>query len=399
MHDPQPLAGIRVLDFTRLVPGPFCSLLLADLGATVIKVEDLQLGDYTRFLPPMVTPTKGNLFELLNRNKLGLALDLKQPRGLDVARRLAAGCDVVLESFRPGVPERLGIAYEQLLPLRPGLIYCSLSGYGQHTALAKRAGHDLNYLGLSGYLANHAAGASPGLPGTQLADLVSGSLHAVIGVLAALLRRQASGKGAYLDLSICHGFLGLLPVLYASAAAVPEADDPFAGYLFGANPQYGVYATADGGHVTLAAIEPKFWTSFCAAAARPDLLTADLASAEGRKDLAAKLTALFATYTQAEVTARFGSADCCVEPVLDLARALALLDRPEYPLTTTGSVEGRPFRYLAPLPLLLQGQAAAVAPVPAPDHGQHSREILTEVASYDRSDIDALLAEGVIRQA
>src|SRR5579859_7833339 len=217
MHMSQPLSGIRVLDLSRLLPGAYASQMLADFGADVIKVEEPGSGDYGRFMPPQGPGGMSLYFTAINRNKRSITLNLKAEQGREIFLRLLRNADVVLESFRPGVMERLGLGYEQLKEVQPGIIYCAISGYGQDGPYRLRAGHDLNYAGYAGLLHyNRGAHGEPAMPATQLGDLAGGSFMAVIGILAAVVGRGQSGVGRKIDVSMTEGVMSLLPIATAT---------------------------------------------------------------------------------------------------------------------------------------------------------------------------------------
>lgn len=392
-----PLSGITVLDFSRLVPGPFCSLILAELGATVIKVEDVEAGDMVRMVPPMHESGKGTLFELLNRDKQSVAINLKHEDGRHIAQTLAARADIILEGFRPGVPKKLGIDYATLTANNAGLIYLSLTGYGQETSKCQKAGHDLNYLGLSGFIANNCAGDIPALPGTQLADLASGSLMATISILAALIARSKSGRGRYIDLSITHGFVGLMPMIYAAQERFGEHHG-FADFLFGANPSYGIYKTQDGLWITLAALEPKFWFGFCQAAELAELFELNPLDGEDSQRIRASLEAFFASHPRTALIDRFRNLDCCVEPVLTLTEAIAALDEQKYRvLASTATNLG--FPYPCAIPALGQAKLASPVKRPAPLLGEHTFEVFRTFAIGSDAQLQSWEKSGVILNA
>jgi crotonobetainyl-CoA:carnitine CoA-transferase CaiB-like acyl-CoA transferase len=307
------LAGLRVLDLSRLLPGGFCSLLLADFGADVIKVEDTGMGDYVRADPPA--------FHALNRGKRAIGVDLKNPQGRDAFLRLARDADVVLESFRPGVMDRLGVGYERLKQDNAGLVYCAITGYGQDGPYAQRAGHDMNYLALTGLLGlTGDAGGPPVQAGGQIADLGGGALMAAFGILAALRERDASGEGQLVDVSMKDGALSWLAMdaarVLAGGAAPGRGEAPLAGGLV----CYRPYRCSDG-WITLGALEPKFWQAWCAGVGRADL--ADRQFDPVGSETHRAVEAVFATRTRDEWQAFNDEHDCCVEPVLDLDEALA----------------------------------------------------------------------------
>jgi alpha-methylacyl-CoA racemase len=261
------LSDIRVLDLSRLLPGGFCSLLLADFGADVLKVEDTGMGDYIRWSPPFhegaEDSAKSALFLSLNRGKRSIRLDLKQDLGKQVLLRLVRDYDVLLESFRPGVMERLGVGYETLREENPGLVYCAISGYGQDGPYTARSGHDMNYLGLNGLLGlSGDAQGPPVQPAGQIADLGGGALMAAFGIMAALRERERSGEGQLVDVSMFDGSLSWLAMVaaqYLADGVAPQRGGlPLAGGLI----CYRPYACSDG-WVTLGALEPKFWAEWC----------------------------------------------------------------------------------------------------------------------------------------
>jgi alpha-methylacyl-CoA racemase len=282
---------------------------LADLGADVIKIEDTGAGDYAR----SAGAVHGDIsyFQLVNRNKRSLTLDLKQAAGVDAFMRLAAQADVILEGFRPGVVDKLGIGYQAVSSLNPRIVYCAITGYGQDGPYRDRAGHDLNYLGYCGLLDQiGTSGGAPAIPNFQIGDLFGGSLSALVGVLAAVLGARASGQGRYVDVAMtdavfAHTLFPLLAVL-GLGQALPRGED----VLTGGMPSYGVYATSDGRYFAVSAMEAKFWQMLCAAIERPDLKSFAFATgAEGQR-IRRELEAAFAQRTFAEWTALFDRVDC-----------------------------------------------------------------------------------------
>jgi len=282
------LAGIRVLDLTRLLPGAFCTMLLGDRGADVIKVEEPGTGDYMRWLPPL-QDGQGVVFNSLNRNKRAITLNLKTEAGRELFKALVATADVVVEGNRPGVMERLGLGWETLRALRPGLVLCSITGYGQDGPFAQRAGHDLNYMATAGALSlNALPGGRPHPLAVQVADIGAGGVGAAAAILAALLGVARGGEGRHLDVSMTDGALSWLAMPMAEAFAGGE--QPVAGRtrLSGRFPCYRVYECADGRFLSVGALEPKFWSTLVEALERPDLLYRHLDdSPEAHADLEA----------------------------------------------------------------------------------------------------------------
>jgi crotonobetainyl-CoA:carnitine CoA-transferase CaiB-like acyl-CoA transferase len=323
------LDGVRVLDLTRLLPGGFCTLLLADLGADVLKVEDPAGGDYIRWMPPYYggeqqqrEGTASAYFLALNRNKRSLRLNLKDPRGRDVLLRLVEDYDVVVESFRPGVMDRLGVGYAALRERNPRVVYCPISGYGQDGPLTARSGHDTNYLALNGLLGlTGRRGGPPIQSAGQIADLGGGGLMAAVGILAALMERERSGEGQMVDISMTDGALSWLAMVaarYFAEQRVPHRGEP---ELTGGIACYFPYETKDGRWVALGALEPKFWQNWCNGAGRPDLIEKQFEHPDS--EAGAEVAAVFRERTRDEWAAFAGEHDCCLEPILDLDEALA----------------------------------------------------------------------------
>src|SRR5450830_1007068 len=256
---PMPLEGMRVLDLTRLLPGPFCTLLLADMGADVIKVEDLEVGDYLRFTPPLSSSGMGIHFHTLNRNKRSTAIDLKRKEGREFLLELATWADVLVEQFRPGVMERLGLGYETIREVNPSIIYCSITGYGQDGPYRDIAGHDINYLGYAGVLgATGAADGPPVICGVQIADLGGGGMFGALSILMAYTHAMRTGQGQHVDVSMMDGSLSWLSVNTGDVLVGGESPPRQSQLLWGATPCYHVYEAADG-FMAVGAIEDKFW--------------------------------------------------------------------------------------------------------------------------------------------
>jgi alpha-methylacyl-CoA racemase len=384
----RPLDGVRVLDLTRLLPGPFASLVLADLGARVDKLEDPGGGDYLRAMPPVDESGASAAFAALNRNKRSLVLDLKRPAGRRAFLRLLPHYDVLFEQFRPGVLARLGLGHDVLRRESPRLVVCALTGYGQTGPLAQRAGHDLNYLARAGLLGlTGPAGAPPPVPGFQLAD-VSGGLWSVIAILAALRERDRSGQGAVLDVAMVDGVLGFATTAMAALGHGHVAERG-GEVLTGGIAPYNTYLSKDDCVMTLAALEPKFWASFCGGVGLACDLTA-LLPGPHQPALKAEVAAIFRSKTRAEWQAFAAERDCCVEPALrpdelrgdEHLRARGLFFAP--PGGGAGPAAGQ-FR----LPIT-PPDAAAPAP---PGRGEHGDAILREAGLSD-DEIAELRREG-----
>jgi len=373
MMDARTLEGIRVLDLSRLLPGPFLTMVLADLGADVVKVEDPRVGDYLRQIPPAVDGISGR-FLVLNRGKRSLALDLKSESGRAAFLRLAEKADVVVESFRPGVMDRLGVGWNQLREKNPRLVLCSISGYGQTGPYVERAGHDLNYIGLAGVLAmTGSTSGAPAMPGVQIADLAGGGLWGLTGVLAALLGRERTGRGAHVDIAMCEGSLALLCAELGSVSAGGEVPTRGQATLNGGLACYGVYRTADDRYVSVGALEPKFWLAFNQAIGRKSDMSELIATPKIQERVRAEVQAVIETKTRDEWAAVFARADCCAEPVLEVDEVV------RHPLHEARGVFSR-----APGPGASEVMQVRTPVAPArsdrvaPRLGEHSAEVLGE---------------------
>ena len=368
-----PLSGVRVLDLTRLAPGPYATLVLADLGAEVVKLEPPE-GDATRQMPP---GGSGELFAALNRGKRSLVLDLKRPGAVQAVKRLLARCDVLVEGFRPGVMDRLGLGHAALLEAFPRLVLCALSGFGQTGPDRMRAGHDLGYVARAGLLAMGGRDGVPAVPGPQVAD-IGGAWVAVSGILAALLARATTGRGRLVDVSLVEAAtsfaaLHLGPALLG--VPVPPAGNAA---LDGGLPSYGLYRTADGRWLAVAALEPKFFAALCERLGLGDLTAEAYGGGEGAERVRAALALAFASAPLATWRERLAGVDACVEPVLlpdEVCRDAHFMDRGLFP---------RPGVLATPL------QFAPPAATPAPGLGEHTRAVLAE-AGLTEGEIDALM--------
>jgi alpha-methylacyl-CoA racemase len=392
------LHGLRVLDLTRLLPGGFCSLLLADFGADVVKVEDTGAGDYVRWAPPFyegVEPSaRSALFLSLNRGKRSMRIDLRSQSGKHVLLRLARDADVLLESFRPGVLDRLGVGYERLRQENPGLVYCAITGYGQYGPGRDRSGHDLNYLGLNGILGLSGDADGPPTPSAaQIADLGGGALMAAVGIMVALRERERSGEGQLVDCSMFDGSLSLLVMLAAEMLAGAPVPRRGGLRLAGGIVCYRPYACADG-YVTLGALEPKFWSAFCRGVGREDL--AEHAFDPPGSEAHRAVSSVFAQRTREQWRAFADEHDCCLEPVMELDEVLdsELVAAREMVVEIDQPGSDRAVRLLG-APFKLSRTPAAPSRAPGPGLGEHTREVLTE-AGYSEAEVDALLDSGAV---
>jgi len=391
------LQGIRVLDLSRLLPGPFLTMILADLGADVVKIEDPRAGDYMRDVPPPIPgvdmhdliPGKGGIsgrFLAVNRGKRSAVLDLKSQAGRAAFLRMVGGADVVIESFRPGVIDKLGLGYAALAAANPRIILCSISGFGQTGPYVQRAGHDIGYLAVAGVLAmGGQAGGAPMMPGVQIADLAGGALWGATAILGALVGRHRTGRGAYLDISMTEGALALLAAelgnLDCGLAATRGAARLNGGFAC-----YGIYRTRDDRYLAVGALEPKFWLALNQAIGRRGDLAELLAGTDGQARIRGELAAIFATRTAAEWSALLAEHDCCVELVVELDELAGhpLHQAREVFFTIDGGAGVGPIQQVR-TPL-----GAPRAPRPPPRHGEHTREVLAEYGLSD-ADIAALI--------
>jgi crotonobetainyl-CoA:carnitine CoA-transferase CaiB-like acyl-CoA transferase len=380
------LNGLRILDLTRLLPGAFCTLLLADWGADVVKIEEPGGGDYMRWTPPL-KDGQSVLFNAVNRNKRSLTLNLKSAPGREVFKRLAASADAVVEGNRPGVMERLGLGWETLHALNAKLVLCSITGYGQDGPWATRAGHDLNYMATAGALYLNGPREAPLPLSVQVADIGAGGVGAAAAILAALLEVARGGEGRHIDVSMTDGALTWLAMPLAQMAADGQAPGRSRWRLTGLYPCYRVYECRDGGFYSVGALEPKFWSALCEALGKPDLIPLQFAEGADGERVHGAMEAAFRTRTRAEWEAALEGLEVCCEPVLT-------------PDEIAGNVQ------VAHRKLVIEtDQGLELAPavrferdwrrLPAPGLGEHTRELLAE-AGIDAPALEQLRAEGAI---
>jgi alpha-methylacyl-CoA racemase len=386
----KPLAGIRVLDLTRLLPGPVCTLHLADLGADVIKIEDIGAGDYARGLgvpPGEMAP----VFAAINRNKRALRLDLKQGAGVDIFMQLVGTADAVVESFRPGVMDRLGVGYEQCKAVNPRIVYCAISGYGQTGPYRNFAGHDVNYCGYAGFIDQVGPpGGDPVIPNIQIADILGGAVVPAMGILAALLDAQRSGEGRFVDVAMTEGVLAHNYQALAAMATTGKVNPRGEDFLSGREPCYSVYRTADGRHMAVGALEKKFWDQVCEVLERPDLK-------EGHWEVRAKdpvwtkqeVARIFASKSQAHWIARFSAEDCCVSPILPLQESV------NDPQIVARKIMVQHLGAPQFAPPFKMSEFTFEVDRAAPQAGEHSNEILREFGLHP-SEIEVLRTSKVI---
>ncbi|MBI3458105.1 MAG: CoA transferase [Candidatus Rokubacteria bacterium] len=385
-----------MLDLSRLLPGPYCSLLFADLGAEVIKVEEPGVGDYARMTRPHWGDSGiGAYFLLLNRNKKSVSLNLRTEGGKAVFRRLVETADVLLESFRPGVMDRLGLGWEALRAANPRLIYCAITGYGQDGPYRDLVGHDINYLGYAGALSvTGPRGGPPLMPGVQVADIGGGALLAAFAIAAALYHRRESGRGQFIDVAMTDGVVSWLAPYFGPFFATGKLPARGEERLNGGWACYQAFETGDGRHVTLGALEPKFWANFCRLIGREDLVSLQYAEGEARERAEAELRAIFRTKPRDEWVRLLQTEDVCAGPVLTLDEVVR-----DPQLIRRGLFQAIEHPRLGRIPQL--GFPAKLSASPArmetapPELGAHTDEILAALG-YDAEAVQALRRDGAI---
>lgn len=394
-----PLEGIKVLDLSRLLPGAFCSLMLADFGAEVIKIEDTEKGDYSRWVHPMLSDTMleetiSAYFAVLNRNKKSIKLNLKTKQGTEVFLKLAESADIVLESFRPGVMDRLGIGYTKLKEINPRLIYCALTGYGQNGPYKNLPGHDINFLAIAGILGMQGIRDGPPiLSGVQIADIGGGTLMALSGILLALIAREKTGKGQFVDIAMLDGAISWLAQHagnYFGNHIEPQRSKM---NLNGGYACYNIYEAKDHKYLALGALEEKFWAEFCKAINREDLIEKQYLEEEQLK-IIEELQAIFHQKTSAEWLEYLKSYDTCITSINTLGEALSdpqVIHRNM--VTKIRDPHTGKEMYQLGNPIKLSETPATLRSAP-PRYGEHTVEILTSLG-YTENEIQKMLQEGV----
>ncbi len=380
-----PLVGIRILDMSRLLPGPLATMMLADMGAEVIKIEDPASPDQIRNFPPFIGDTAA-YYLATNRSKRSLALNYTTDEGRRILYSLVKDADVLVEQFRPGVMERLGLGYEKLKSLNPRLIYVSITGYGQTGVWAQQAGHDLNYIARAGLLGiTGTAGGQPAIPGGQVADIAGGSYMAMNAILAALWSRERTKHGQHVDMGMMDAVMPLSTFAFARTQADGVAVKPSGHELSGLLPNYNVYRCADGKYFALGALEPKFWEAFCKAVDKPEWSQGLLLEGEGQAKLKQSVAALFASRTQADWLALSQQHDFCGSAVLGMDE---LEHQPHIQqrkmVVEERTADGIPYKSLG-IPLKFSETPGAIA-WPAPKLGEDTLAILRE-AGFDDDTI------------
>lgn len=390
-----PLSGIKVIDLSRLLPGPFASQILADYGAEVIKVEDLEAGDYLRVLPPQVEG-KGVMFYPINRGKKSLRLDLKTEAGKGIFRRLTENADVLLEGFRPGVMDKLGLGYTNLKKINPRLIYCALTGYGYTGPYREAAGHDINYLsyaGIAGLIGKD--GHTPVIPGVQIADIGGGAMWAIIAILMALRARELTGEGQFCDVAMLDGAFAWTVFALGKTAVTGVAPERGNELLSGGYACYNIYETADHRYISLGAVEYKFWHQFCQLIGHEEYAPLHV-DRDAQTWLKQEVAAIIAERTRDEWCEYFAEYDFCFAPVLDYHEALNNEQLITREMIVPGNYGG--FETVAPgLPVKLSSTPGKVLDQ-VPRAGEHTVEIL-ESLGYDSEHIEQLLADRIIARS
>ncbi len=383
-----------MLDLTRLLPGGYCTLLLADMGADVLKVEDPFGGDYVRWFPPKVKEESA-YFLAVNRNKRSMKLNLKHTRGREILLRLVKEYDVIVEGFRPGVMDKLGLGYGRVSAANPRIVYCSISGYGQDGPYSQRAGHDINYIGIAGVLGiTGMADRPPVAPGVPIADFGGGGMLAAMGIMMALYYRDRSGKGQYVDISMMDGVASWMANSAAKYFVSNDLQKRGEVDLAGGLICYGTYETKDGQYLSVGALEPKFWVNFCRLIEREDLVDSQLDLNPDAK-LREEIVRIFKGKTMDEWLALLDGQDTCIEKINTVAEAMndpqmrhrkmvGDIEHPtEGPIKATG------------IPVKLSLTPGSVDRLPAPAYGQHTHEVLRGLGLSD-AEIGRLAEDKVI---
>ncbi len=376
------LNGIRVLDLSRMLPGPYCSMILADHGAQVIAIEDKKF------------QADGLFFSDLNRNKRHMSLNLKSPDGLEIFFRLAENADVILEGFRPGVVQRLGVDYQAVQKINPRIIYCSISGYGQTGPLRERAGHDVNYLSTAGVLSLIGEkDRPPAIPGVQIADIGGGGMNAAVGILLALFAREKTGQGQYIDISMTDGMVGFLSLPYFFAerdGQPPQPADTLLSHRYGC---YNTYQTADGRYLALGAVENRFWRGLCEHLGRPEYTPLQYDEVR-REEIIVFLRHQFLTKTLAVWESDLAHLDICCSAVKTMAEVLVDPLFKEREMVHTYTDMNGAQRHGFGIPVKMSQTPGSIRTKPGL-FGEGTRDVLLE-AGYTDDQIAAFVAAGVV---
>jgi crotonobetainyl-CoA:carnitine CoA-transferase CaiB-like acyl-CoA transferase len=376
------LSGITVIDLSRLLPGPYCSMILADHGARVIAIED------KRFL------ADGLFFNIINRNKEHMTLNLKTTEGREIFFRLLENADVVLEGFRPGVVDRLGVDYDSVRQVNPRIVYCSITGYGQNGPYRDRVGHDVNYLSFAGVLdLIGEPDRPPSIPGIQIADIAGGGMNATIGILLALFARQRTGQGQYIDISMTDGMVGFLPTALFFSQLTGQEPKRADGILSHRYACYNTYETADGQYLSIGAVEYRFWKKLCEVLEVPDYAALQYDD-ERRHEILDFLRAAFRKKSLDQWESTLGNLDICWGRVQSLSEVLLdpLFQEREMVIDINGR-DGKKTRTLG-VPVKLSDTPGSVRTAPV-GFGESTADILGELG-YTSEEIEALEGKEVI---
>lgn len=389
-----PLAGVKILDFTRLLPGPLATMFLADLGADVIKIEDPDNPDYIRNFEPNVNGTSA-YYLALNRNKRSLAVNTLTPKGKKIIYDLVKAADVLVEQYRPGVMEKFGFGYAELAAINPKLIYVSITGYGQQSSKAMHAGHDLNYIAIAGALGSTGKAADINIPGFQLADIAGGGYMTMTAVTTALYQRERTGKGNWIDVAMTDAAVPFSILQFAAYQFTRQHVAPGNFELGGALANYNVYCCKDGKHIALGSLEPKFWNMFCQKVNRPDWAEKYLTTGAELQQLKAEVGNFFRSKNSSEWLEEFKNEDFCFTPVnniADLSHDDYLKERKTF-IENEHPAVGKYLTINQPLKFLQSNFANNKS---APDLGEDTLSVLTEL-NYSTEQIEELFKKNVIK--
>ncbi|MBA4394148.1 MAG: carnitine dehydratase [Desulfobacca sp.] len=388
-----PLQGLKILDFTTLLPGPYATMMLADLGAEVLRIVSGSRPDLTSFLPPFIEGTNLSATSAyLGRGKRSITLNLKDSRAVQIVHKLITTYNIVIEQFRPGVMRKFGLDYAQLKELNPSLIYCSLTGYGQTGPLTSRAGHDINYLSRSGLMSySGLKETGPVLTGMQIADIASGSYNSIIGLLSAVIYRQTTGQGQHIDISMTDGMMAFNAMV--GAAFLVDGQNPEReGHLLNGGSLYDFYETRDGRYISFGGLEPQFFAAFCQAIGRPDLISGSVLPPNVHQ-VKQEVREIIKTKTRDEWTVCFKQWDACVEPVFTLDEALNDSLAKERAMVVEVTLPGGGIVKQLANPIKFSETPVRYDQVGLPI-GTHTKEVLLELG-YDDQEINVFEETGL----
>lgn len=388
----MPLSSLRILDLSRLLPGPYCSMFLSDFGAEVIKIEEPRQGDYVRWFDPKVDDNSA-IFHSLNRNKKSVTLNLKSQKGKEIFKELAETADIVIESFRPGVMDKLGIGYKELKKINNKIIYCAITGYGQDGPYSQMPGHDINYLSYAGLLGLQGeANRLPISPSVQIADIGGGAQMATIGILIALQARNKTGEGQFVDISMTDGVISWMQSFFSDYFVNQEVPERGKIMLGGGKACYFVYETADKRHLSVGALEEKFWEVFCQEIGVPYLIPRLNDPYEGQQEMIQEIGSVIKNKTLKEWTSIFEGKDACVAPVLNLDEVLEDPQIQHRGMIAEKQLDTKSIKQLG-VPIRLSQTPGGIKNN-APGIGEHNNEIFSSLG-YSVDEIGHLEREGI----